>query len=226
MEFPKVNFKFNKEEDLRNIWETCNNTSSWYDYKKTIHSSFLEICQGKNFEECRDLLEKRRIKMYDSGIIEIFTESIQKAWNIINNEFFARLEKLMKNKIYTKEFTAYITTVLRCPYNLEESWFMVSFFRDISNALKTAGHELMHLQFHNTYWPKIEMKIGEEKTADLKEALTILLNLEFKDLWFVEDQGYEKHTELRNFIKEQWEKEKDFDILMERCVEFLQKNDN
>ena len=79
----------------------------------------------------------------------------------------------------------------------------------------------MHIQFHNTYWPKIEKQIGKEKTADLKEALTILLNLEFKDLWFVRDEGYEIHQELRKFIEKEWKENPDFDILMKKCVEYL-----
>ena len=79
----------------------------------------------------------------------------------------------------------------------------------------------MHLYFHKFYWNKIETEIGKEKTGDLKEALTILLNLEFKDLWFVEDLGYESHKELRNFIMEKWKEEKDFETLLDKCVEYL-----
>jgi len=79
----------------------------------------------------------------------------------------------------------------------------------------------MHLYFHKFYWDKVESEIGEDKTADLKEALTVLLNVEFKDLWFVSDQGYKPHEELRKFIRDEWKKEKDFDVLLKKCVEYL-----
>ncbi len=79
----------------------------------------------------------------------------------------------------------------------------------------------MHLYFHKFYWDSVEKKLGKEKTSDLKEALTVLLNLEFKDLWFVEDKGYESHKELRNFIMEKWKEEKDFEKLLEKCVEYI-----
>jgi len=51
--------------------------------------------------------------------------------------------------------------------------------------------------------------------------LTILLNLEFKDLWFVEDRGYDVHKELRNFISDEWKKEKDFEKLLDKCILYL-----
>ena len=79
----------------------------------------------------------------------------------------------------------------------------------------------MHLYFHRFYWKNIEKEIGKEKTGDLKEALTVLLNLEFKDLWFVEDEGYEEHKELREFITQEWKNNKDFEKLLEKCVEYL-----
>ena len=79
----------------------------------------------------------------------------------------------------------------------------------------------MLFRSHKIYWDKIESQIGKDKTGDLKEALTVLLNLEFKDLWFVEDKGYESHKELRDFILEEWKKEKDFEKLLEKCIKFL-----
>lgn len=218
---PKVTFKFDKEKDFYNIWETCNKDSSWYDHKKNISPTFLKICEGKEFDICKEELEEYRTKMNNSGMIEIFVESLQKSWNKINNEFFKRLEKITKRKFKFENVNAYITTVMRCPYNYNEPSFMVSFFKDLLSALSVCGHELIHIQFHNTYWDKVEKEIGKEKTADLKEALTVLLNLEFKDLWFVEDRGYDTHKNLRNFIVEEWKKEKDFEKLLERCIDYL-----
>lgn len=223
---PKVIFEFNRERDLFNIWETCNKDSSWYDHKKNVSSTFLEICEGKEFDKCKKELEDYRNRMYSSGMIEIFSASLQEAWNKINDEFFIRLEKITKRKFQFPEVKVYLTTVMRCPYDFDEPSFMVSFFRDLLSVLSVCGHELLHIQFHNTYWEEIEKQIGEEKTADLKEALTVLLNLEFKDLWFVEDRGYDIHKKLRDFISNEWKKEKDFEILLKKCVNYFNKNDS
>jgi len=222
---PKVLFVFDKEKDLYNIWETCNVASNWFDYKKTMSPALLKICEGKKFQECKKELENHKQRLYDSKMIEVIAKAIQEAWNNINDEFFRRLERIMKKPVYTGLFMGYITTVTRCPYDTESSWFMVSFFRDILNVLKTAGHELMHLQFHHNYWANVEKEIGYEKTADLKEALTVLLNLEFRDLWFTDDSGYPKHKNLRGFIEKTWKEKKDFDILINECITFLKKND-
>jgi len=218
---PKIEFKFDKEKDLQNIWKTCNSNSNWSNFKKNISPNVLRICQERSFLECKDELEEYYKELHNSEFIKIFIESSQKAWNKINDEFFKRLKKILKKPICSETFIAYITTVGKCPYNPNEKFFMVSLFFPFLSVLKTCGHEIMHIQFHNTYWKDVEEKIGKRKTADLKEALTILLNLEFKDLWFVEDKGYELHKKLRAFIKEKWEEEKDFEILLEKCIQYL-----
>ncbi|MFA4953464.1 MAG: hypothetical protein WC584_04540 [Candidatus Pacearchaeota archaeon] len=220
----KVIFKFDKEKDLFNIWETCNKEIRLYDFKKRLTPNIIKICEGKEFEESKDNLEKIIKKVYESGLIEIFIYAVQKSWNKINDEFFKRLEKLMKKPIDKKFFTGYITTIGRCPYDYGNNYFMVSLFFSLPQALETTAHEIMHIHFHEYYWKNVEKKIGKEKTGDLKEALTVLLNLEFYDLWFSVDKGYEKHQELRKFIEEEWKKEKDFDILLEKCINYLKVN--
>jgi len=221
---PKVIFKFDKERDLYNIWETCNQGSSYgFDFKKDMDHKTISICENKRFEDCREELSKRFDKMHNSDLTPIFLKAINDSWGRINNEFFKRLEQIMKMPMYQDSFIGYMTVSNRCPYRLKENVFYFNFFRSILDVLRTAGHEIMHLQFHNTYWDYVEKELGNKKTHDLKEALTVLLNLEFRDLWFVEDKGYESHKELRDFIASEWKKEKDFDILLKKCVEFLKK---
>ena len=219
---PKVIFKFDKEKDLFNVWETCNEGSSYgFDFRKNMDPKTISICENKKFEDVKNTLAKKFEKIYSSKIMLILLESINKAWKEINDEYFKRLEKIMKKPVYKNLFTGYLTLSNKCPYMLKEDAFYFNFFRSIMETLRTAGHEIMHLQFHNTYWKNIEKEIGNKKTHDLKEALTVLLNLEFRDLWFVEDNGYEIHKELRNFIADEWKKEKDFEILLQKCVEYL-----
>jgi len=220
---PKVIFKFDKEKDLWNIWKTCNFNSAWHDFKKNLNLNILKIAEGKEFETCKKEIENYFKKVHESKLISIFIEAMDKSWNNINDKFFKRLEKIMKKPICSKEFVGYITTIGRCPYDFKEKSFMISISYSIPHGLKTVAHEIMHIQFHNTYWEEIEKEIGKEKTADLKEALTVLLNLEFKDLWFVEDKGYESHQKLRTFIEKQWKKEPDFDVLLDKCVNYLKK---
>ncbi len=217
---PKVIFKFNKEKDLWNNWDTINSSSPWGGGNKK-NSVLSKMCKGKKLKECKKDLEKFYKSVYESKLLSLIIESFQKAWDEISNEFFIRLKKITKKSFPFDKITAYLTMQLRCPYDFDKPWFMVSMFRSIPSVLETCGHELMHIHFHYYYWKKAERKIGKVKTADLKESLTALLNSEFKDLWFVRDEGYPKHKKLRQFIEKEWKKQKDFDILLQRCIEYL-----
>ena len=222
----KVIFKFDKEKDLWNNWFAVNFESKWELGKNFNNIQKLEEgCKGKTFEECKKKIEDFHKRLHNSFLIEETKNAFQEAWNKINEEFFKRLEKITGNKFPFKEVTAYITTQSLCPYDYKGGSFMISIFSNIPSALKMAGHELMHLDFHNNDWKKIEEKIGKEKTSDLKEALTILLNLEFRDLWFVEDKGKssEEQQKLREFIKKGWSKEKNYKSLLQKCIIYLKK---
>jgi len=215
---PKVIFKFNKEKDLWNHWHKSNWKPSWADFN--VSPKIKEICEGKSLEECKDALSNHLIKLQNSIIIEINLECVQKAWKEIEDDFFKRMNHVMKHN-FNEDITAYLTTAGICPYDPNEPSFMFSLFYSLPKTLETCGHEIMHLYFHKFYWNVVEKEIGKEKTADLKEALTVLLNMEFKDLWFIEDKGYKPHKKLRAFIKEKWREEKDFEILLEKCIEYL-----
>lgn len=220
---PKVIFKFDIEKDLWNNWDTVNYISPWEGKRLKKIPILDEMCKGKKFEECKEELEKFCKPMHNSQLLPLIIESFQKAWDKVNDEFFKILEKITGKNFPFEKVTAYLTTQQRCPYDPKEPSFMVGMFSSIPHALKTCAHELMHIHFHNTDWPKIEKQIGKEKTADLKEALTVLLNLEFRNLWILKDKGKESESQqkLRTFIENQWKKKKDFNFLLDKCVKYL-----
>lgn len=215
---PKVIFKFDKEKDLWNHWHKSNWKSSWSNFK--TQPEIKKICEGKKFEECKEELSNHLSKLQNSEIIMLSINSLEEYWKIIEEEFFKGMDSLMKKK-FEKDITAYLTTVGICPYDPDEPSFMFSLFYSLPKQLQTCGHEIMHIYFHEFYWNEIETKIGKEKTGDLKEALTVLLNLEFKDLLLTKDEGYATHEELRSFIEKEWANKPDFSFLMEKCVEHL-----
>ena len=221
---PEVIFKFRKENDLWNLWDTCNNSVSWgYDFTKKIDPKIIRLCKKKKLKDIKKKLEEYRKDIYSSEKISASVKLFNKEWKKINNRFFIKLREVMKKPICAKLFTGYLTTVGRCPYdfNKKHPSFFINIFNKIPNALRTAAHEIMHIQFHNTYWKRVEKQIGREKTEDLKEALTILLNLEFKDLGFARDTGYPSHKKLRKFIEKEWKKEPDFNVLIKKCIKHL-----
>ncbi len=228
MTIPKVIFKFDKEEDLKNIWETANSEKTYgRNFKKNLTKNILEICENKSYEKCRTELKKTMNYIHDNPMTLFVVEVYNKSWKKIEKEYFNRLKKIMKVPLFSKKVIAYLTTAGRCPYNPDKNSpsFFVNFFNNIPDAMETTGHELMHIQFHNSkYWNICERELGNEKTHDLKEALSVLLDLEFRDLWIAEDGGYTSHAKLRAHIEEQWKKEKNFGKLIDNSIKWIKKN--
>lgn len=224
----KVIFKFDKNKDIYNLWETCNEKSSYgYDFTKRIPKDILEICEDKSFEKCKDLLKRRLEKTHKNPKIKLKTKELNKDWKNIEREYFKILGRITHKKFSFKKIYGYLTVSSRCPYR--PHWrppaFYSSVFATKSKGILIAGHEIMHIHLHNIdWWNIVEGQIGNRKTHDLKEALTILLNIEFKDLFEEEDKGYLSHKKLREFIEKEWKKEKDFNILTEKCIKWIKKN--
>jgi len=213
---PKVIFKLDYKKDARNYWQAVNSQSHGKSWQNSIPLKIQKEINGKSWEESKSFLYDYLNEFYKkhNKKLKLILKQFSEIWRIIEKEYFKRLIKITKRKIYSNQFTAYLTTIDRCPYDTKENWFMVNLFSGGLRMCQTAGHELMHLQFHYYFEKDLIIKIGREKFGDLKEALTILLNEEFRDLWIVEDKGYEIHQELRKRISEQWKKNKDFDELI------------
>jgi len=224
----RVIFKFNIEKDAKNYWECANsNLSFGYDFTKAIKPEVYKKLKGKKWNDIRKNMISILKKGYniDEGKNKRKLKRVESAWKKIEKAYFIRLEKINKKPIYNNKFICYITTIGRCPYYPKENSFMINIFDNIDNILLTCAHELMHLQFHHTkYWKQSEKEIGYYRTHDLKEALTILLNLEFKDLLKAKDEAYPNHIELRKFISKTWKKEKDFDILINKSLKWIKEN--
>jgi len=169
---PKVSFKFDKEKDIYNLWETCNEKSDYgYDFKKKVPKDILEMCAGKSFGKCLDKLKKRLKKVYRNPKIKLKIKELNKNWEEVGAKYFKRLEKVTNKKFPFKEIYGYSTVAPRCPYR--PHWrppaFYTPIFSSLSKSLLTSAHEIMHIQLHNTnWWEKVEKKLGNKKTHFIK----------------------------------------------------------
>jgi len=203
----KLNFKFDKERDALNFWQLCNYECSWKDEKTDLNSNYIRAFKGKSFlDSKREILENLE-RLHVSPYIEFFRESLDKSWKSINDEYFNRLEKITNKQISLENFDAYITTVGRCAY-YEDNSFTVSLKRPLLQAVRTCGHELFHIHVDNSYGNRLRGLLGDDKFNFLNESLTVLLNLEFRDLWFA---------------TKKWKKERDFEKLLKKCIEYLKQ---
>lgn len=146
------------------------------------------------------------------------TRSLQKNWDEISLEYQKRAEKIFGVGL-PNDVTAYSTINDRCPYNIQDHMFYVS-VAYLNAVNKTAMHELWHFYTWYKYGIEWEQKIGTQKYNEIKEALTVLLNVECEDLLpeGIVDKGYTQHQELRQKILDLWSKDKDMDKLWQALV--------
>ncbi len=216
----KVKFYFDQEKDRLNICNKINHPAKFGTFK--VEEKLRKICFGRKLKDCRSDLINYLKPLYSSEKISAYLKSIEIGWRPIEKEFFKRADNLFGKKLGV-DVKAFLTTINICPYDPDEHWFMISFAYPIPLTLMTCGHEIMHLYFHDFYWKAIEKEIGKSKTEDLKEALTVLLNLEFRGLGFAEDEGYSEHKALRAFITKEWKIDRDFTTLMQKCISYLKQ---
>ena len=74
-------------------------------------------------------------------------------------------------------------------------------------------HELWHFYTWQRFGSDYETRLGKQKYNDIKEALTVLLNIECADLFpeGMTDNGYPQHKELREKIVGIWKDTKDIE---------------
>ncbi len=147
-------------------------------------------------------------------------QALEKSWRAVEKKYFEVLSKITQKPIFTKKFSCYFTTGFVCPYDEEESWFMVSMWHSVPFSITTICHEIMHLQFLKYYKNYLKKQgLKNDQIEDLKESLTFLLNQpEFDSIILSQDNGYPEHKELRKKLKRIWLKNKDFQKLIDEAI--------
>jgi len=220
----KVSFVLDGEKNALNIWNAVNSKETYgFDFKKTISQSLINLCENKDFSDVKEKIIADLSELHSSKITRKLIENINASWATIEGEFLKRLEKLTGRKIFEGNVVAYMTSINKCPYDPQEKTFFFNCFSNIYQIMQTSAHEIFHMQFHQYFFKDIEKYLGRKMTHDIKEAITILLDIEFLDLLIVKDRGYNAHSELRNFIKKEWEKCKDFELLLEKTKRYIEE---
>lgn len=217
----KFIFKFNKEEDLENIYREINLKNEFVSLEKRYPAGLLNRCRNESFEDCRMAIQNEFKKYQEFAPTHL--ESVEKSWRTIEDEFLKRIELLFGKLPKFQGVFVNLTTGMLGWFYYDKDYpsISLSYFRNINHSLKTIGHETMHIFFQHFYRKRIVKELGKRNYYDLLEALTVLLNEEFIDLWGVVDEGYIQHKDLRNHISKWWREEKNFKILTEKCVHWM-----
>jgi hypothetical protein len=204
----KVDFIYNREKDiwcLLNKGKSSNNSQT----ATKVYEELVSTCgENPNTVETSTFIDKYiKEKQIEVGTL---SEEFEKDWNTVAKEYYKRAEDIF-GVFLPEKVTAYLTINTRCPYSIENKYFFVS----VSNvsARRTIMHELWHFYTWEKFGTDIEEKLGKQKYNDIKEALTVLLNVECADLLpeGVTDSGYPQHQEMRSKITEVWKETKDIE---------------
>jgi hypothetical protein len=223
---PRIEFKVNRSLEVKNYYDAINAPSYSHEFSKCFGMEFVKKIKDKPLNEVKNIIKEMVEKDFKErqNKIKCHIIKVKKVWKPIHKKFFIKLEKITKRPFKLKYIKVYITPLSRCNYNFKRGWFKLSLCFDPKYSATVIAHELFHFQFQWYYWNKCKKELNENKTHDLKEALTVLLNEEFKDFLLIEDKGYLVHQKLRKHLSKVWRKTKDFDRLIDGGVEFLKRN--
>lgn len=203
----KTKFQYQKEKD---IWCLLNKGKS-SNHSKNSTKQYDQLLEKYGENPTPEIVEEF-IESYvlEKNIsIEKYTNLYQNDWDKVSEEYHRRAQEIFGIKL-PSDVMAYLTINSRCPYSIEENYFFVTVPTYDYIARKTTMHELWH--FYTWYRFGVDQveKLGVKKYEDLKEALTVLLNAEYKDLLpeNVIDAGYPQHTDLRDKILDYWKKDR------------------
>ena len=127
--------KLDKNKDVRNWRDWCNHISYWFDWTKNINPEYFDIVQKlKNctLEESYNIMDEFIDSLYNDRKKEIDL-TIEYA-NLYFQKWFQKacecMEKITWKPLYRNDFTIYLTSFPRCPYNFEEWYLLIPFFWD------------------------------------------------------------------------------------------------
>jgi len=222
---PKITVKLDVEKDAYNWWEACNRVSHGIDWKERIDISLSQKITNKSQKDAYAFLLPYIEKIHEQNNLIKKVEELQQGFNERQQTLFEMMEKLTSNKIYRDDFTCFLTTFPRCPYDYKNGYVWVPYRRDIDHQLSIFLHELLHFQFFAYYGEKVWGILGSKRHSYLKEAMTVILNDECQNITPVKDEGYEIHKVLRAEFLKIWRNTKDFNLFMDQSIEFMKGYD-
>lgn len=220
---PIIDINLNLERDAWNWWEACNKVSWGVDWKQKIKHDIRQRIVGKTQQEAYNFLLPMLRQIYKRRDIKKYLANIQEGFNSVNDLLFERMTKVTNRPIYRENFTCFLTTFPRFPYNYEKGEIWISSQRELSFQLAIFIHELLHFQYFAYFGERVWDALGKDGHGMLKEAMTVILNDEFSDITKVQDEGYAIHAQLRTELLKLWRQDHHMDHFIAKAVKILPK---
>lgn len=221
-----INIQLDLKKDARNYRKAFNaNTHSNQrkDHIATLSGPDFQKIIGMDEQQTYIFLREYLENFWEKNK-DVAQQKIREMKNIFDqkkNNIFERMATLTKHPIYRNNFTIFLTSLNRWPYNYN-LWYTWSYLH-WTWVLRAFTHELLHFQTIHYYKEYILSNVHDEKKfEDLKEALTFLLNYEFTDIIENPDLWYPQHQELRKKLEDyRVNSDKDFEQLITYWCSFL-----
>ena len=199
----KLKFMYDKSEDvwcLSKRGKSSSNSNSQYPtkaYSELISNKGEDPAEIQVSEFIDTYIEQKNINIVEQ------IEKYQNEYNLIAREFHRRAEGAWGVSL-DQDIKVLLTVNERCPYSIEENLFFLTITTD--SCLKLTMHELWHFYTWKKFGEIEQKRLGAEKYNEIKEALTVLLNVVYRDLLpeGVLDTGYPQHKDLRRDILRLW----------------------
>lgn len=222
MKTPHVTFSYNREKDIENIrigLDTVNRG-------RQPDRELSQIIQQYGNTPSKEELEAYVTSRWENKelILSLITKQLQEYWDVTEEQYFTHLANQMQlTSFYNiSQLLGFLSSRHGSGYSAQELWFAVSIHGGTVRNGLTAMHEIMHIFFHKQWWNFCqELGISNKNMWDVKEAVTVLLNLWFKNQVIDIDRGYEEHTELRHLIKEWFLESRNFKKTLLKACEFV-----
>jgi hypothetical protein len=229
-----ITFVVDKDLDIKNHFFALRA------YKRNKDRGFTQN-REESSEKLLKLTSDEEIRMDDKNIrmeieksIEFYykqkerllslADDINKEWVKIEKDVIHKLEVIHKFPFPHTSVRGVLSSANRLGYNQNEDWFATSMQLNKYICIDKAIHELMHFMFHK-YYDRVCVEKGLNKNQmwDVKEAFSVLLNVEFDQFRFQSDSGknHPLHLALREIIKSSWEEKHDFDEALQGAIEYI-----
>lgn len=213
-----IKVKIDIKKDAWNWWHACNSHSFGMSWRKVINGQMQKKLLGVSKKSAYVYLIPHLNKLYKKLNIKTKTKPIQEIFNQKKDLIFQLMEKATGRKVFRNDFTLYLTTLARAPYNYPQGDVWLPIIWSEERYIDVFLHELLHFQTY-AYWRKdCPKKMNNEEFENLKEALTVILDEDFKSIISRNDMGYKVHKYLRRDLTKHWQKNKNFDRLVKYGV--------
>ncbi|MBU2612487.1 MAG: hypothetical protein KKB62_02080 [Nanoarchaeota archaeon] len=204
----RINFLFDPKKDWENFFYVIKND------KWGIPPEFKGLSENE--------IKKNIQFIHSQNFFRDYPKIIRENWEPFEKRFFKIIEKIFNKPIAHRKYKAYLTTMTRCPYFYKKNdpWFMISFYNSIPSIFMTIAHEIFHMQFHAYLGEKVRNMIGELKMDYLSEAITVIINEEFRDL-FLSVQRDPSREKIRGFILNEWKKNKNLEEVVQKSIKYI-----